>query len=126
MSSVHLLLQISIPLMPVGKVGGWGWRGGGRKMDLLLIFPFFRMNSRENSSSQSNAWKSTGSVFHTGRATAGLTERAMLWSFETGRGEQVRCLLNLEHVYKFSLRKTRSFTLNFTPGIIPERKPASK
>lgn len=29
MSSVHLLLQISIPLMPMGKVGGVGW-GVGR------------------------------------------------------------------------------------------------
>lgn len=48
--------------------GKGGWSGmGGRKMDLLLIFSFFRMNSRQNSS-RSNAWKSTDSPFHAGRA----------------------------------------------------------
>lgn len=101
--------------------GKGGWSGmGGRKMDLLLIFSFFRMNSRQNSS-RSNAWKSTDSPFHAGRATAGLLGRAMLWSFETGPEERVWCLLNLEHTYEFSLWKTHSFPLKFTSGIIPER-----
>lgn len=46
-------------------------------------------------------------------------ERMMLWSFETGRRERDRRLVNLAH--NFPLHKTCSFPLNLTSGIIPEQ-----
>lgn len=53
MSSVHVLLQISMPKMLLGKV-----EKKTRQLDLLLIFPYFRMKWRDKFS-HSNTWKST-------------------------------------------------------------------